>query len=109
MRLWKENRTAQFTDIAEAKCSQELFTKQSRQKLKVLREHALIESAISSNRIEGVSEATILLLHRTCRGNIWDAGQYKDKDVDIIQKFPNGGKESGFGPCRRRKRPKPFG
>ena len=33
---------------------QELFTKQSPQKLKVLREHALIESAISSNRIEGV-------------------------------------------------------
>ena len=33
---------------------QELFTKQSPQKHKVLREHALIESAISSNRIEGV-------------------------------------------------------
>ena len=33
---------------------QELFTKQSPQKLKVLREHALIESAVSSNRIEGV-------------------------------------------------------
>ncbi len=33
---------------------QELFTKQAPQKLKVLREHALIESAVSSNRIEGV-------------------------------------------------------
>ena len=33
---------------------QELFTRQSPQKLKVLREHALIESAVSSNRIEGV-------------------------------------------------------
>jgi hypothetical protein len=32
----------------------ELFTRQSPQKLKVLREHAIIESAISSNRIEGV-------------------------------------------------------
>jgi hypothetical protein len=29
---------------------QELFTKQSPQRLKVLREHALIESAVSSNR-----------------------------------------------------------
>jgi Fic family protein len=33
---------------------QELFTRKSPQKLKVLREHALIESAQSSNRIEGV-------------------------------------------------------
>src|SRR5438477_5965095 len=31
-----------------------MLTRQSPQKLKVLREHALIESAISSNRIEGV-------------------------------------------------------
>ena len=34
---------------------QELFTHQSSQKLKILREHALIESAISSNRIEGIN------------------------------------------------------
>jgi hypothetical protein len=40
--------------MAEARGKQELFTRQSPQKLKVLREHALIESAISSNRIEGV-------------------------------------------------------
>jgi Fic family protein len=43
-----------LTDLAEALGKQELFTRQSPQKLKVLREHALIESAISSNRIEGV-------------------------------------------------------
>src|SRR6266436_8177839 len=43
-----------LTDLAEARGKQELFTKQSPQKLKVLREHALIESAVSSNRIEGV-------------------------------------------------------
>jgi hypothetical protein len=43
-----------LTDLAEARGKQELFTRQSPQKLKVLREHALIESAISSNRIEGV-------------------------------------------------------
>src|SRR5216110_1766914 len=103
-------------------------THQSPQRLKVLREHALIESAISSNRIEGVevdksrvgtlifgkpalrdreeeevrgyrdalklihdggsklpiSEATIKRLHKLCRGEIWDAGRYKEKDVEII-------------------------
>ena len=48
-------RTAWYlTDLAEARGRQELFTRQSPQKLKVLREHALIESAVSSNRIEGV-------------------------------------------------------
>lgn len=123
-----------LSDIAEAKGKQELFTKQSPQRLKALREHALIESAVSSNRIEGVevdqsriatvvfgkpvlrdrdeeevqgyrqaldlihtqgtklsiSEETILTLHRLARGEIWDAGKYKGKDSDIIEKFPDG-------------------
>lgn len=43
-----------LADLAEAKGKYELYTRQSPQKLKVLREHALIESAVSSNRIEGV-------------------------------------------------------
>ena len=43
-----------LTDIAEAKGKQDLYSNQSPQKLKTLREHALVESAISSNRIEGV-------------------------------------------------------
>lgn len=43
-----------LADLGQAVGRQELFTRQSPQKLKVLREHALIESAISSNRIEGV-------------------------------------------------------
>jgi Fic family protein len=123
-----------LTDLAEARGKQELFTRQSPQRLKVLREHALIESAISSNRIEGVevdksrvgtlifgkpalrdrdeeevrgyrdalklihesgaklpiTEATIKKLHQLCRGEIWDAGQYKEKDVDIIQTYADG-------------------
>ena len=41
-------------DLGVAIGRQELFTRQSPQKLRVLREHALIESAVSSNRIEGV-------------------------------------------------------
>ena len=43
-----------LADIGEAKGKQGLFVKQSPQRLKALREHALIESAVSSNRIEGV-------------------------------------------------------
>lgn len=43
-----------LNDLAEYRGKQALFTKQSPQKLKTLCEHALIESAISSTRIEGV-------------------------------------------------------
>jgi Fic family protein len=43
-----------LADLGEARGKQELFTRQSPQKLKILREHAVIESAVSSNRIEGV-------------------------------------------------------
>ena len=39
-------------DLGVALGKQELFTRQSPEKLKVLREHALVESAVSSNRIE---------------------------------------------------------
>ncbi len=123
-----------LTDLGEARGRQELFTKQSPQKLKILREHALIESAVSSNRIEGVvvdrsriatvvfghsrlrgrdeaevrgyrdaltlihergsrlevSEKTIQRFHRMCLAGAGDAGQYKDKDSDIIEKYPDG-------------------
>jgi Fic family protein len=43
-----------LNDLAEYRGKQDLFTRQSPQRLKVLREHALIESAVASNRIEGV-------------------------------------------------------
>lgn len=123
-----------LTDLAESRGRQELFTRQSPQRLKALREHALIESAISSNRIEGVevdksriativfgkpllldrdeeeirgyrqaltlihgqgaklpvSVETILNLHRLTRGEIRDAGKYKEKDGDIIEKYADG-------------------
>ena len=123
-----------MADLGEARGKQELFTRQSPQRLKVLREHALIESAVSSNRIEGVtvdqarigtlvfgkpllrdrdeeevrgyrdalkwihergaaiaiSQETILRLHRMARGRIWDAGRYKEKDGDIIERFADG-------------------
>lgn len=44
-----------LADLGEARGRQELFTMQAPQRLKVLREHALIESAVSSTRIEGVT------------------------------------------------------
>jgi Fic family protein len=129
-----------LADLGEARGKQDLFTKQAPQKLKSLKEHALIESAVSSNRIEGVeidqkrigtvifgksllhdrseeeirgyrnalkwihekgkkidlSVATILELHRLTRGEIWDAGKLKEKDGDIVEKFPEGGQRIRF-------------
>jgi len=123
-----------LADLGRAQGMQELFTRQSPQKLKTLRDCAMIESTVSSNRIEGVevdptrigtlvfgrpalrdrneeelrgyrdalrrihekgsklplNEKTILDLHRLNRGDIWDAGRYKDKPVDIIEKHADG-------------------
>src|SRR5436190_21459959 len=42
-----------LAEVVQAVGRQELYTKQSPQRLRSLREHALIESAVSSNRIEG--------------------------------------------------------
>jgi hypothetical protein len=123
-----------LADISESKGKQELYKKQSPQRLKSLKEHALIESAVSSNRIEGVevdkkrigtvifgrsllhdrseeevrgyrealnlihamgsklpvTEETCKKLHNLMRGEIWDAGKYKEKDSDIIEKRMDG-------------------
>lgn len=132
-----------LSDLGEYRGKQELYTRQSPQRLKALREHALIESAVSSNRIEGVSvepsrvrdvlvsprplfrdrdeeevrgyrdaitwihqdagvipvsEETIRRLHAMARGEIWDAGKYKDKDGDIIERYPDGGERIRFRP-----------
>ncbi len=46
-----------LAEIAEARGRQELFTRQSPQALKALRETALVQSVESSNRIEGVEVA----------------------------------------------------
>ena len=138
-----------LADLSEARGKQELFIKQSPQRLDVLREHALIESAVSSNRIEGVtieqsrvkavvlgksllhdrdeeeirgyrdaltllhqhhqklqvSEQTILQLHRISRANIGDAGKYKQKDSDIIEKLPDGRVRIRFRTVSARKTP----
>lgn len=43
-----------LADLGEFRGKQELYTRQAPQRLKTLREHALIESTVSSNRMEGV-------------------------------------------------------
>lgn len=123
-----------LADISESKGKQELYKMQSPQRLNSLKEHALIESAVSSNRIEGVeveqkrigtilfgksllqdrseeevrgyrealnlihslgaklpvTEETCKKLHFLTRGEIWDAGKYKEKDSNIFEKRMDG-------------------
>ncbi len=136
--------TAWYLDsLGEFRGKQELYTRQSPLKLRVLREHALIESAVSSNRIEGVSvepsriqsvliatkplfrdrdeeevrgyrdalawiheqsseiaagEDTLKRMHAMARGQIWDAGQYKERDGDIIERYADGRERVRFKP-----------
>ena len=52
-----------------------------------------------------VSEKTILRLHRLSRANIGDAGKYKEKDSDIIEKSPDGRVRVRFKTVTTRKTP----
>jgi len=124
-----------LSELSEYRGKQELYTHQAPQKLKSLKEHAIIESSISSNRMEGVeieqkrigtvvfgktnhykdrneeeiagykkaltlihenyqdldlTDGIIQKIHALTRGEIWDAGLYKEKDGDIIEKYPDG-------------------
>ena len=138
-----------LADLGEAKGKQDLFTLQAPQKLKALREHALIESAVSSNRIEGVeidpkrvgtvifgkpllkdrneeevrgyrealkwihqdaaripvTPGTISELHRMARAGSGDAGQYKAKDGDIIERYGDGRERVRFRTVSAREAP----
>jgi Fic family protein len=139
-----------LADISESKGRQELYTKQSPQRLNSLKEHALIESAVSSNRIEGVeveqkrigtvifgksllsdrseeevrgyrealnlihsqgaklpiTEETCKTLHALTRGEIWDAGKYKEKNGNIIEKRANGTSSIRFKTVSAKQTPK---
>lgn len=123
-----------LSDLGEAKGRQELHYKREPEQLRALRQHALIESAVSSNRIEGVlveasrveqvvlgkdrltdrdelevrgyrealtwiheeystipvSVDTILRLHFLSHGQTGDAGEFKARDSDIIERYPDG-------------------
>ena len=71
-----------LADLSEAIGKQELFTKQSPQRLKVLREHALIESAVSSNRIEGVEAA-----QQRIATVVFGRSRLKDRDEEEIRGY----------------------
>ena len=133
-----------LADLSEFRGKQELYTRQSPQRLKTLLEHAVIESAVSSNRMEGVevdpqrvrnvlasskplfrdrdeeevrgyrealrlihenapdmfiSEETVCRLHCLVRGQIWDAGCYKSRNGDIIERYPDGRERVRFRPA----------
>lgn len=134
--------TWELEELAEMKGHQELYTRQSPQRLKQLREFSIVESAVSSNRIEGISIdqnrvgtvvfgttnlhdrneeevrgyrkaldlihtgydqlplslETILRFHALSCAGVWDAGQFKEKPVDIIQTYPDGSSRVRFHP-----------
>jgi Fic family protein len=71
-----------LSDLGEAKGRQELFTKQSPQKLKALKEHAIIESAVSSNRIEGVH-----VDHVRIRTVVFGKAHLRDRDEEEVRGY----------------------
>jgi len=73
-----------LSDLGEARGKQELFTKQSPQKLKMLREHALIESAVSSNRIEGVN-----VDQSRVRTIVLGKAHLRDRDEEEVRGYRN--------------------
>ncbi len=73
-----------MNDIAEAKGRQDLYTKQSPQLLKALRDMAIVESVESSNRIEGVTVEPARL-----RPLVLGNTRPKDRSEEEIQGYRN--------------------
>ena len=134
------NVTWMLQSIAEKRGHQELYTRQSPERLRKLREYAMIESAVASNRIEGVnvdaqrvgtvvfgngimrdrdeeevrgyrkaldliheSGETLRLsidvikrFHALTRPSIWDSGEFRTKDCEIIQTYADGSSRARF-------------
>jgi Fic family protein len=139
-----------LADLEEARGKQEVFRRRSPRTLEASREHALNESALSSNRIEGVtvdlarvetvlfgksqlrdqneeevrgyrkalerihqghakehiSIGTIQELHRVARAGLGDAGTFKSKDGDIIERYADGSVRVRFRPVSAAETPK---
>ncbi len=134
------NVTWMLQSIAEKRGHQDLYTRQSPEKLRKLREYAMIESAVASNRIEGVnvdaqrvgtvvfgtgimrdrdeeevrgyrkaldlihesgqtlelSVEVIRKLHALTRPSIWDSGEFRKKECEIIQTYADGSSRVRF-------------
>lgn len=71
-----------LADLGEFRGQQTLYTRQAPQRLKALREHALIESAVSSNRIEGVTVET-----RRVRELILGVPLPRDRDEEEVRGY----------------------
>lgn len=56
-----------------------------------------------------LDEATLKRLHAMARGQIWDAGQYKEKDGDIIERFADGQERVRFRPTSAQETPAAMG
>ena len=139
-----------IAELEEAREKQELVRRRSPRTLEALREHALNESALSSNRIEGVtvdparmetvlfeksqlrdqneeevrgyrkalerihqghakehiSIGTIQELHRVARAGLGDAGTFKTRDSDIIERYADGSVRVRFRPVSAVETPK---
>jgi len=73
-----------LADLGESMGKQELYTRQSPQRIKVLREYALIESAVSSNRIEGVTVDDARI-----RTVVLGKSHLRDRDEEEIRGYRN--------------------
>ena len=73
-----------LADITESRGMQELSTRQSPQVLKALKNFAIIESTVSSNRIEGVE-----IENDRVRPVIMGKGSIKDRDEEEIRGYKN--------------------
>lgn len=71
-----------LADLGEFRGQQTLYTRQAPQRLKALREHALIESAVSSNRIEGVTVET-----RRVRELMFGTPLLRDRDEEEVRGY----------------------
>ena len=134
------NVTWMLQSIAEKRGHQELYTRQSPERLRKLREYAMIESAVASNRIEGInvdaqrvgtivfgngimrdrdeeevrgyrkaldlihesgeslelSTEVVRKLHALTRPSIWDSGEFRKKECEIIQTYADGSSRVRF-------------
>ena len=134
------NVTWMLQSIAEKRGHQELYTRQSPERLRKLREYAMIESAVASNRIEGInvdaqrvgtivfgngimrdrdeeevrgyrkaldlihesgeslelSTEVVRNLHALTRPSIWDSGEFRKKECEIIQTYADGSSRVRF-------------
>lgn len=71
-----------LTELAEMKGHQDLFSKQSPEKLKALREHAIIESAVASNRIEGV-----FIDQERAKAVVLGKGRLRDRNEEEVRNY----------------------